>query len=175
MRSSWFSLLSSLALASACAPHPSTGQSTATPLDSVVLERTPCYGTCPAYRLAILRNGRVTFRSANPSETPFEARDSVAPSILDAIARDAERISFHTLPDTIERDKILCADHATDHPAIIISLYGDRTKKVVYDTGCYVVCCQHDRADALKDLASFATEIDDKLGARRWIRPGRIR
>src|SRR4051812_30568205 len=105
MRSSW--LLLSLALTSACAPHPSAGQSTVIRLDSVVLERTPCYGRCPAYRLAILRDGRLTFRSANPSETPFEATDSVAPSILDAIAQDAERISFRTLPDTIERDKIL--------------------------------------------------------------------
>jgi hypothetical protein len=158
-----------------CAQKPASVAQTRTRLDSIVLERTPCYGTCPAYRLTLASNGRVTFESRNRFEDRSQFSDSISPAALDAIAAQAERIGFASLPDTIDRHRAMCQDYATDHPTIIVGLFGARSKQVVYYTGCFVRCCEHERADALRNLAQLASDIDAATGARRWIKPGRAR
>src|SRR5881394_1605055 len=142
--------------------------------DSVVLERTRCFGTCPAYRLSIARGGLVQFQSHNPGET-LEVHDTVPATVLDSLGRAAERLGFAMLPDTVATDRVLCKDLATDHPTIVVGVFGAQSKQVVYYTGCFTVCCEHTRARALRELANFARSIDTITRASRWIRPGRYR
>ena len=49
----------------AARPEQPATPSAAGATDSVVLERTRCYGTCPAYRLRVSRTGEVRFASRN--------------------------------------------------------------------------------------------------------------
>src|SRR5437764_7008112 len=87
-----------LLLGAACMPKLAVAQSGAAGLDSVVLERTSCFGTCPAYRLSIARSGHVSFQSRNRGDTAFHAWGTVPARILDTIARRAERTGFFDLP-----------------------------------------------------------------------------
>lgn len=142
-------------------------------LDSVVLERTPCFGTCPAYRLVIARGGLVHFQSRDGQQPAIDARVTAAVSVLDTIASRAVQLGFFDLPDDVQKDPVLCKDRATDHPTIILGLFGQRSKRVIYYTGCYTVCCEHSRAARLTDLARLATAIDSMARSSRWVRPGR--
>lgn len=45
-------------------------QASASNLEQVVMERTPCFGTCPAYRVEINKNGKVIYTSW--SNTKYE-------------------------------------------------------------------------------------------------------
>ena len=162
-------LLFSVLLAAACCSR-ATAQGA---LDSVVLERTPCYGTCPAYRLTILRGGALRFQSRNRGDDTIIVRDSVNPLVLEVIAQRAASIGFANFPASIAADRALCSDSATDHPTIV--LFGSRSKRVEYYTGCYIVCCNHVADESLQRLAQFASEIDTLTRSRRWVRPGRTR
>jgi hypothetical protein len=137
-------------------------------VDSVVLERTPCFGACPVYRLTLDKNGTLTFKSRSRGDS-VSIVDSFPLATLDTIAAHARRLGFATLPDTIQSDRQLCAAYATDHPTLILSIFGSTPKQVVYYTGCYTGSSDNARAPQLQELARLATRIDSMTKADRWI------
>ena len=144
-------------------------------VDSVVLERTVCFGTCPAYRLSLARDGVIHFQSKSLRDSSAAVTDRVSPSVLDSIVAHADRIRFAEYPDDIRRDQRLCKDFATDHPSIIIGVFGARAKQVVYYTGCYTGGGTQNRAAELDSLAELANRIDSLTRSSRWVRPSAIR
>ena len=137
-------------------------------MDSIVLERTLCFGTCPAYRLRVTTRN-VSFLSRNPGES-LSASDSVATWVTDSLMAQARSSGFFVLPDNIAGSP-LCTDSATDHPTITVTVFGAPTKRVVYYTGCYLRGGDHASAPSLIALGRFAADIDSLTGARRWIHP----
>ncbi len=137
-------------------------------MDSIVLERTLCLGTCSAYRLRVTTRN-VSFVSRNPGES-FSASDAVAAGVADSLMAQARSSGFFALPDSIAGSP-LCPDYATDHPTITVTVFGAPTKRVVYYTGCYLLSGDHTNAPSLLALGRFAANIDSLTGARRWIHP----
>ena len=135
-------------------------------LDSVVLERTRCFGTCPAYRLHIGRGGAVHFRSTSGTE-PAVADDTIAAWALDSLHAHAVRARLWELPTRIEGSE-LCAAHATDHPTVMVTLYGRVPKHVSYYTGCYLA--PGAPAPSLVALRQFADHVDALAQSHRWVR-----
>lgn len=147
--------------------------------DSLVLERSMCFGTCPAYRIRVARDGSVLFHSRNPGEST-EAREKVPARTLSELMAAADRIDFFSLPSRVADDRELCAVRATDHPGVTITVFGVTTKSVDYGTGCYVRSTDSTttsgargiaRHPRLTSLTAFAKVIDSTLGTARWVRP----
>lgn len=140
--------------------------------DSLVLERTTCYGTCGAYRVSISATGRIQFQSRNPGDTTT-ARDTVAPTMLTELVARAERAGFFNLPARIADDRQICVDRATDHPTVTVSIYGNGGRRVVEDYhGCFQAS-DHSLNGPLERLRAFETAVDSALGSKRWVRPSR--
>jgi len=143
--------------------------------DSVVLERTRCLGSCPAYRLRVSRAGEVLFVSHNPGEQGVSAVDTVEAWVSDSISKDASRLGLFSLPDSITPGALNCRNNVlTDHPTITIGVFGRRTKRVVYYTGC-VMSRESSIAAALQEMRQLASRVDTLTRAVRWIRPARMR
>jgi hypothetical protein len=142
--------------------------------DSVVLERTRCLGSCPAYRLRVNRAGEVVFVSRNPNEQGVGAVDTVGSWVSDSISRDAFRLGLLTLPDSIIPGALHCRSVRTDYPTITIGVFGRQTKRVVYYTGCDL-SAEPSMEAAAKEMQQLASRIDTLTGAVRWIRPARRR
>ena len=70
-------------------------------VDSIVLERTLCFGICPAYRLSLSEAGEVRFESRNPGDSNRTANDRIAAESVRSLAARALIIGFFQLPDTI--------------------------------------------------------------------------
>ena len=130
-------------------------------MDSIVLERTFCFGTCPAYRLRVSSNAEVLFQSRNPGDSTV-VKDTVDAWVPDSLYARAVSSGFFNLPDTVQKDVQLCGMAATDHPTIIVKVYGQRTKHVVYYTGC---------SRPLAGMRDLAAMIDTLAQAQRWIQP----
>src|SRR5215467_9195001 len=122
------------AIAAAAAPDSGTihAQQPRSAPDSVVLERTACLGSCPAYRLSLRRTGEVQFQSRNNGES-LDATDRVAPATLDSLLRRAVQDGFFELPDRVGYvGSPLCPSVFTDAPTLTLTFYGPSTKGVVY-------------------------------------------
>jgi hypothetical protein len=144
--------------------------------DSIILERTPCFGTCPAYRLRLSRDGHVLFESRNPREPPRTASDTVPDAGFVRLLGEAERIGFDALPERIDTSSSLCPVVATDHPSVTTTIVtGAHVKRVEHYTGCYGPAPDHAPVPELVAAMRFYALIDSVAGAARWIRPAQPR
>jgi hypothetical protein len=139
--------------------------------DSIVLERSTCFGTCPAYRLRLSDSGEVRFESRNPGEAGREAVDTVAAATFPALISRARSIGFFNFPSEIAADSVLCHNRATDHPTVVVTVFAKTQAKRVEDYhGCFETV-EHETLPAITRLRAFEVEIDSALGSSRWVRP----
>ena len=138
------------------------GSSSNTALDSIALERTPCFGRCPVYRLRIAGTGAVHFEAASPRSTADTSfSDSISPSAAGALLALARAIGFFDLPDEITpANPDVCGLAATDHPSAIVTIaVGDTLKRVNHYHGCHAEV-DGVYVDAYPRLTAFEAAID---------------
>jgi hypothetical protein len=160
-------------LTTACARKPENSEAqdlrSSSEPDSLVLERTPCFGTCPAYRLRVSNTGEVLFFATDdPTEI---VRDTVAVTTLAELTTRAREIGFFALPAEISKDSVLCHKPATDHPTVTTTFFAQsQTKTVVDYHGCFETV-EHGVLPRVQRLRAFENEIDSVLRSSRWVRP----
>jgi hypothetical protein len=143
--------------------------SQAAALDSIVLARTACRGTCPVYELRITRTGQVTFVSHRPGDST-RASARLAQSGIDSLLSEVNRARFFEFPTRIVDDPALCAHRSADLPGAIITLYRrGSARRVEDDLGCSGV--EPSLAARLSELRRLEAAIDQIAGSRRWVRP----
>jgi hypothetical protein len=147
----------------------------AAPVDSIVLERTLCFGTCPAYRLSLAADGRVSFASRNPGDTSRVASDRIAPAGIRWLATEAVRIGFYSLPPVIADDRRLCRDLATDQPTVTLTLFRSAGASRVEDYHGCVNAPDHSPVARVTALRELEVRVDSVAGSQRWVRPARWR
>ena len=140
--------------------------------DSLVLERTACFGTCPAYRLRVSSTGLVSFRSRNPGDGTV-ASDSMSPAVLVILVARADAAGFFRLPPRLMDDRSICANVATDHPTVTVTIFTETGHRTVEDYhGCFQRS-DHSLNQTLISMRAFETAIDSALRSARWVRPAR--
>jgi hypothetical protein len=139
--------------------------------DSLVLERSACYGTCPAYRLRLSDSGEIRFQSRNSEDEARRVTDTVAASTFPALISRARSIGFFDLPSKIADDSVLCHKMATDHATVVVTISTKaQTKRVEDYHGCFETV-EHEVLPPIARLRSFEVEIDSVLRSSRWVRP----
>ena len=142
------------------------------PFDSITLERGPCFGFCPSYRLVIEGSGRIRYRNVGDDQV---RTDSVSPEAVADLGEQAVEAGFYALPDRIIDDPALCSMPATDHPSVIVSYFGRTSAKTVdHYTGCSVEGTDSPtHAPAIVRLIALENLIDSTANVVRWQRqPG---
>jgi len=135
-------------------------------LDSISLERSPCIGSCPAYRLILSRHGVLVFVSRSRGDT---IRDSIAPSAVAWLRDEAERRELSRLPTIISRDRALCPTLRSDAPTATVTLYwATRRHHIVDYLGCFLRAGKP--APRLSPLRRFEAAIDGIARTSRKLR-----
>ena len=128
---------------------------------SITLERTPCYGTCPVYRLSITGNGAVSFEGRQHVQRPGVATGHISEEQVQALVSAFEEADFFALADRYEYGEPTCSRYVTDHPSAVTTYtIGGRSKTVRHDYGC---------RGAPQQLTKLEAQIDSVAGASRWI------
>lgn len=159
------------AVVASCHSGAATRRESAVP-QRITLERTRCFGLCPAYRLTVDRGGNVSFASLNPSDSGRAESGRVAPSVLDSLYARAVRIGFFALPDTLLGNSTFCWRYATDLPGATVTIDTNAGTKRVDD---YHGCAANtpEASATLSALRIFEAAIDTLTGSNRWIQPNR--
>lgn len=88
------------------------------------LERTPCFGKCPAYRINVYRSGYATYVGISHTELQGDHVGSVPPETMALLLSKAEAVGFFNMQDKYD-------GQVTDLPSTIIRVVSkDRDKKV---------------------------------------------
>jgi hypothetical protein len=144
----------------AVAPEPDGAGSGADKTPVITLERTPCLGSCPVYRVTISSSGLVR----------YQGKRFVADSGADSANISAEAVAnlvgelrlggYFDFDDKYVAGASGCGPYATDLPSAITSVDdGHGSKRIEHDHGC---------SEAPRGLASLENKIDQVAGTGRW-------
>jgi uncharacterized protein DUF6438 len=128
---------------------------------AVTLERTPCFGTCPVYTVAIARDGSVTFDGRRHVAQTGQATAKIPAERVDGLLAELEAADYFGLADAYVMGAPACGMYATDLPTVITSATrGSETKTIRHDRGC---------SAAPRKLSQLEQRIDEVAGTRRWV------
>jgi hypothetical protein len=153
----------------------STYSQEAIPKDlEITLERTMCFGWCPAYTLTIAANGTVNFTPTgnysvrgDGSVPTFPLTGTVTLNQLKVLIAEFEKIHFYSLRNRYGRKGSSgggpsCPHYATDNPGAYITIViSGRRKTVSHYLGC-------EGSKVLDDLVTLEEKIDEMAGTTRW-------
>ena len=130
------------------AQPPSTTQGPIT----ITLQRTPCFGFCPSYKVSLREDGTVTYEGEQHVKVAGTQTWKIDPAAVRALAKEMIDAGYFELQDEYRA-------MVTDHPTVYTSLAaGGRTKKVMN----YVAGPQK-----LKDLEA---RIDQVAGTQKYVK-----
>jgi hypothetical protein len=132
---------------------------------AISLERTPCFGTCPVYRIAVTRGGSVSYEGRAHVLRVGTATAQIPPERVSALLREMEEAGYFTLSDRYALSEPTCRRYSTDSPSAISSAtYRGRTKRIQHDYGC---------GGVPGALTVLEDRIDEVLGSQQWTGRGR--
>jgi hypothetical protein len=130
----------------------------------ITLERTPCYGTCPSYKLTISADGAVVFEGRRFVKQVGNVQSKISPEGLRKLIDEFAKINYFELRNRYEEPGDGCKDWTTDGPSAITAItINGKKKSVRHYYGCRGI-------DVLADLTRLEQAIDDAVNSAQWIR-----
>lgn len=124
----------------------------------IELQRSQCYGTCPAYEVHVDADGAVTFNGWEYTETEGGAEGQINEAKVRKLIEEFDEADFFDFED--EYKPKTGSDCATDSSTVTTTIrINGRDKTVAHYLGC----------DAPDELTHLEHEVDEILGTERWI------
>jgi len=128
----------------------------------ITLERTRCFGTCPAYKLTIFDDGKVLFEGKEFVKHKGREEGQITKAELDGLVREFNKINYLKLDDEYGTDD-RCPDMWTDYPSAITSInQNGQVKRILHYQGCRGLT-------VLDQLTALENKIDEVVKTKRWI------
>ena len=125
------------------APSPASGSSavrtpTATTIvRTAALERTPCYGTCPVYKVTLQSDGNVRYEGVRNVRVGGVQTWRVPVESASAVFRFADSARFTDLGARYDFGDVGCAPFIAELPGFVVTLAtADSAKRVDVNQGC---------------------------------------
>lgn len=145
----WLVLLAGLLTACASTPQPNNQHEL--PHVVITLERTPCYGFCPVYKLTILGDGTVIYDGRQFVKVEGRREAKISTKDVAMLIKRFQEIDYFSLKESYTRP-------VTDLSTTVTSLtLGDRSKTV------------RNYAGAPRELIELEKLIDRTANVQQWV------
>jgi hypothetical protein len=139
-------------------PVPATLPLAAQPISEVVLERGPCLGACPAYRVTLRSDGTATFVGWNHVERIGVFGGTLSPEVLLGLAEAVAAARIETLANSYLQP-------SNDLPVVRTTVIGgDGARRLVRDHGAIGVAA----LEAPERLLRLQATIDSIAAGITW-------
>jgi hypothetical protein len=129
-------------------------------ISTITFERTPCFGTCPVYRVNVSGNGDVKFEGIRNVDSVGTYAGHIDGAAVSRLARAVADAKYFSLQSSYGQAN--CAPYATDAARILTSVSTpEQSKSIDHDLGC--------GSAAPPALAELYRQFDDIIGTARWI------
>lgn len=127
----------------------------------VSLERGPCHGTCPVYRVDVYGDGKVQFDGKQHVAKMGVHTGTAAVSAVQELLAKFKASAFAKADTAYMMDSPGCGQYATDLPTVRVTAKIDGTMKTV----------QHDRGcrNAPEYLRTLEAQVDSVARTAQWI------
>jgi len=121
----------------------------------ITLERGPCFGACPVYRLTVYGDGRVIYEGIRFVKIEGTRTTTVSEEKVRQLVGEFYAVDYFSL-----NDEYTHAD-ATDMPSATTSItIGGKTKTVIHYHGDF---------SAPDELTALEDKIDEIVSTRQWV------
>jgi hypothetical protein len=152
-------ILGLLLAATACVPRKPTAEAPSNS-PAISLERTPCFGGCPVYRVSVTADGVVSYEGVAGVRHQGPASKRIPPGQVSALMSELERAGYFSFAPRFTPADPACGRYATDSPSAITSVTaGTRSHRIEHDYGC---------GSAPGALVVLERRIDEVLGSAEW-------
>jgi len=138
------------------------------PPDTIItLERTICFGTCPAYKLTISADGAVVFTGEDYVREKGTVHGNISKDQLKQLISEFTKSQYFSLRDSYISEEDGCPESWTDSPTVTTSIrINGQYKSIVHYLGC-----QENNGESVfpKELKDLEDTIDEIIGTRKWI------
>ena len=122
----------------------------------ITLERTRCFGVCPAYTLTIYGDGRVVYDGKDFVRVEGARTANIGEESISRLVTEFQNIDYFSLDDSYEEF------NATDMPSAITSItINGKTKTIRH---------YHGDLSAPKKLTELENKIDQIVNTDQWIK-----
>ena len=128
-------------------------------VETITLERQPCFGFCPVYTLSIHGDGRVEYDGLQNVEVTGPQTASIDPAAVQALADEMAAAGYFDWNDEYMNQEV------TDHAYVIssITLSDGTTKRIQHYLGDF---------SAPEALTEVEAMIDETAGSAQWVGDG---
>jgi len=128
----------------------------------ITLERSVCFGTCPAYKVTIFDDGKVVYEGKDFVKRKGRVEARISKSELEELVGEFNRLNYLNLDDEYGvGDK--CPESWTDYPSAVTSFTANgKTKRINHYLGCRGL-------PILDQLRALENKIDEVVNTKRWI------
>lgn len=127
---------------------------------TIRLERTQCYGSCPAYTITIHGDGRVEYAGKEHVKVKETRNAQVDPAAIKALASQFAQMKFLSLPEEDYSETKCKCRRCTDFPSAIVEInVGSVSHKVNHYYGC---------ACPPKALFELESAVDKAVNSEQW-------
>ncbi|MEP7187151.1 MAG: DUF6438 domain-containing protein [Rhodanobacter sp.] len=131
----------------------------------VTLQRTACFGICPAYTVTLSPGGDVSFVGDAHVQTQ-RAKGQATPAQTSAVMEAVTQSGFHAMRDSYTSREDGCEMMMSDQPSVKITVADAAGSKTVD----FYKGCKGAAAEAVKPkMEQLATVIDRQLDTAQWI------
>lgn len=124
----------------------------------IKMERTRCYGFCPAYELTIREDGTITFIGKEHVAHKGRAEGEMPQENLDTLVQTIRESHFMEIPSSPE-----CESRMTDMPSVFLTIEMEGKRHYVnHYHGCRGF-------EYEEDLHNLEEKIDSLAGVNRWV------
>ncbi len=124
----------------------------------ITLERTPCFGACPVYKLAIYGDGRVMYAGQQFVAVTGQQTTTLSAEQVQELVSEIERADYFSLKDEYTAP-------ATDMPSAIVSVSLNRQTKTINHYGY----CGAEFDEAPKELCDLEQKVDEITNSAQWV------
>jgi hypothetical protein len=151
----WLAVLLLAALLAACNGG-GEPEATGATVETITLERQPCFGFCPVYTLALHGDGRVEYNGLENVAVTGPQSGTVDPAAVQALADEMAAAGYFDWEDAYLNQEV------TDNPYAItsITLSDGTTKQIEHYYG---------DSSAPEALTALETRIDETANVAQWV------
>jgi len=126
---------------------------------TIQMERTRCYGTCPAYTVTIHGNGAVEYLGKSYVKVTERRNKQIDAATVKALVAQLSEAKFVLIPDQYSEKRCDCR-RCTDFPSATVEVH---TSSISHRVEHYYGC-----ACAPKALFDLESAIDKTVGSEQW-------
>ncbi|MDQ6788891.1 MAG: DUF6438 domain-containing protein [Acidobacteriota bacterium] len=131
----------------------------------ITLERTNCYGSCPAYKLSVKSDGTASFEGLDFTKIKGKAEDKISVEKVNQLVKAFENSDYFNLNGKYDTQNCY---QWTDAPSATTSIQiNGKIKSIVHYQGCREG--SDDFKKELSKLTKLENKIDEIVETKRWI------